>query len=160
MEKERVTVEEFLRRYAAGERNFQQIILEYAELSGAELQNISLIGAKFRYVNLSGIKLRSCNLIGSEFCYCNLRNANIESCFFECAWFLDCDLGGINTRICDLTCTRFMRVNLRDAKLSGSGEEPCEFWDVIREDGVFVPGFTINLYIAERIAEGTTKGVF
>ncbi|MEH1935118.1 MAG: pentapeptide repeat-containing protein [Nostoc sp.] len=145
---EKITAEDLLRRYAAGCRDFQRILIEYADLSGVELQNIDLGHAKFRYVNLSSTNLRSCNLIGSEFCYCNLRNANIESCFFECAWFLDCDLGGINTRICELTSTRFIRVNLQDAKLSGSGEEPCEFWDVIRPDGKFIPGFTYVIYPA------------
>ncbi|MEH2380364.1 MAG: pentapeptide repeat-containing protein [Nostoc sp.] len=159
MERERVTVEEFLRRYAAGERDFQQILLEYADLSGVELQGINLDGAQFCYVNLSSIKLWYCNL-KAQFIYCNFRDALIENCDLESTRFFDCDLGGINTRICDLTCTRFIRVNLRDAKLSGSGEDPCRFWDVIREDGVFVPGFTSDLYIAERIAEGTTKGVF
>lgn len=43
-------------------------------------------------------------------------------------------------------------------KTHGSGKDPCEFWDVIREDGVFVPGFTFDLYIAEHIAESKTKG--
>ncbi|MEH1884759.1 pentapeptide repeat-containing protein [Nostoc sp.] len=143
-----MNAQEFLRRYAAGERDFQSLILEYADLSGVELQFINIRGAKFRYVNLSSINLRSCNLIGVEFCYCNLRNANIESCNLECTRFFDCNLEGFNTRICDLTSTRFIRVNLRDAKLSGFGEEPCEFWDVIRPDGKFIPGFTYVIYLA------------
>ncbi len=45
MEKERITVEELLRRYAAGDRDFQNIILEYADLSGVEMQNIDLTSA-------------------------------------------------------------------------------------------------------------------
>jgi len=47
MEKERITAEELLRRYAAGERDFQNIILEYADLSGVELQKIDITGAQF-----------------------------------------------------------------------------------------------------------------
>ncbi|WP_392530822.1 pentapeptide repeat-containing protein [Nostoc sp. C117] len=157
MERERVTVEEFLRRYAAGERDFHRIILEYADLSGAELQGINLHGAQFNYVNLSGIKLRSC-ILKAQFIYCNFRDALIESCNLEWAWFYDCDLRSANTRVCDLTSTHFIRVNLQGAKLRGFGEDPCKYWDVIRHDGVFVPGFTFDLYIAERIAESKTKG--
>lgn len=159
MEKKKVTLEEFLKRYAAGERDFKQIILEYADLSGAELQNISLRGARFSYVNLSSIKLWDCNLT-AEFIYCNFRDTLIENCDLERTRFFDCDLRGATLRYVELTSTTFTRVNLQGAKLGGSGKDPCEFWDVVREDGVFVPGFTFDLYIAERIAEGTTKGVF
>ncbi|MBN3870613.1 pentapeptide repeat-containing protein [Nostoc sp. JL33] len=157
MERERVTVEEFLRRYAAGERDFQQILLEYADLSGVELQGINLDGAQFSYVNLSSIKLRHCDL-RAEFIYCNFRDALIENCDLEWAWFYDCDLRGANIRLCDVTSTHFIRVNLQGATRNNSGKDPCEFWDVVREDRVFVPGFTSNLYIAERIAERKTKG--
>jgi uncharacterized protein YjbI with pentapeptide repeats len=82
MSKERITVEELLKRYAAGERNFQQIILEYADLSGVELRRIDLRGARFSYVNLSSIKLWDYNL-KAEFIYCNFRDALIESCDLE-----------------------------------------------------------------------------
>ncbi|MCC5657427.1 pentapeptide repeat-containing protein [Nostoc sp. XA010] len=71
---EKITAEDLLRRYAAGERNFQQIILEYADLSGVELENISLKGARFSYVNLSSIKLWDCDLT-AKFTYCNLTDA-------------------------------------------------------------------------------------
>ncbi|MBE8990878.1 pentapeptide repeat-containing protein [Nostoc sp. LEGE 12450] len=157
MERERVTVEEFLRRYAAGERDFQQILLEYADLSGVELKGISLDGAQFSYVNLSSIKLWDCNL-KAQFIYCNFRDALIENCNFDWAWFYDCDLRGSNIRLCDVTSTHFIRVNLQGATRSNSGKDPCEYWDVVREDGVFVPGFTLDLYIAERIAENKTRG--
>jgi hypothetical protein len=45
-----------------------------------------------------------------------------------------------------MTCTAFTRVNLQGAEFGGFGEEPCRFWDVIRPDGVLIPGFTLNLY--------------
>ncbi|MEH1961506.1 MAG: pentapeptide repeat-containing protein [Nostoc sp.] len=159
MERERVTVEEFLRRYAAGERDFQQILLEYADLSGVELQGINLHGAQFCYVNLSSIKLWDCNL-KAQFIYCNFRDALIEHCDLERTRFYDCDLRGATLRYVELTSTAFTRVNLQGTKTYGSGKDPCQLWDVVRQDGVFVPGFTFDLYIAERIAEGTTKGVF
>ncbi|MCC5657426.1 pentapeptide repeat-containing protein [Nostoc sp. XA010] len=68
--------------------------------------------------------------------------------------FFDCDLRGATSTYANLTSAHFTRVNLQGAKLGGSGEDPCEYWDVIRHDGVFVPGFTSNLYIAESKTKG------
>ncbi|MEG3875923.1 pentapeptide repeat-containing protein [Microcoleus sp. herbarium7] len=147
MEKERITVEELLRRYAAGDRDFRHIILEYADLSGVELQNIDLTSAQFNYVNLSGINLNMCKLRSAQFWYCNFTDAKIYNSDLESTRFFDCDLRGANTSAtCNLTCTRFTRVNFQGAKLGGTGEDPCEFRDVIRQDGVFISGFTSNLY--------------
>lgn len=142
--------QELLRRYAAGCRDFQHVVLEYADLSGAELQSINLRGARFNYVNLSGINLRSCNLIGAEFCYCNFRDAQIASCDLESTSFIDCDLGGANTSRCNISWTHFIRVNLYSAKIDGFGEEYPTFCNVIREDGKFISGSTINLYLFDR----------
>lgn len=141
---------ELLRRYTAGCKDFQDIVLEYADLSGAKLQSLDLRGASFNYVNLSSINLNSCNLRGTQFWYCNFREAKISSCDLESTRFFDCDLRQANMTDVNLTSTHFIRVNLQGTKTKGFGEEPCEFWDVIREDGVFVPGFTFDLYLAER----------
>lgn len=151
-----ITAEELLERYAAGERDFTEIILEYANLSGVELRNINLSGAQFSYVNLSGIQLRQCDLT-AQFIYCNLTNAIIENCDLERARFYDCDLRGAILNHVELTATQFIRVNLEGTRTKGSGKDPCEFWDVTREDGVFVPGFTINLYMAESIKRNAER---
>lgn len=155
-----ITAEELLERYEKGERDFSGIILEYANLSGVELRNIDLSGAQFSYVNLSGIKFWDCDL-RTQFIYCNFTNAFIENCDLERARFYDCDLRSAILNHVELTSTQFIRVNLEGTRTKGSGKDPCEFWDVIREDGVFVPGFTINLYMAEsieRIAERRKNG--
>ncbi|MEG3834402.1 MULTISPECIES: pentapeptide repeat-containing protein [unclassified Microcoleus] len=146
MEKERITVEELLRRYATGDRDFRNIILEYADLSGVELQNIDLTGAQFNYVNLSRLNLHRCELGSAQFWYCNFREAKITSSHLEYSRFFDCDLRGFNSSRCDISSVNFTRVNLQGAKLGGFGEDPCNYWDVIRHDGVFISGFTSNLY--------------
>lgn len=156
MEKERITVEELLRRYAAGERGFQNIILEYANLSGVELQNIDLTEAQFNYVNLSGLNLHRCELRGANFLNCNLREAKFFGCHLEYTRFFDCDFRGVNTSRCNLTCTHFIRVNFQGAKIGGFGEDPCRCWDITREDGVFIPGFTFNPFIS---SDNTDRGV-
>ncbi|MEM6753909.1 MAG: pentapeptide repeat-containing protein [Cyanobacteria bacterium P01_C01_bin.38] len=160
MERKKITVEELLERYEKGERDFSKIILEYADLSGVELRNLSFGGAILSYVNLSNIKLECCNL-RAEFMYCNFTNAVMENCDLGWARFFDCDLRKAISRLCTLSSTKFTRVNLENSKLDGSGEDPSEYWDVTREDGVFVPGFTFDLYMAEsieRIAELRRNG--
>jgi uncharacterized protein YjbI with pentapeptide repeats len=141
MEKERITAEDLLRRYAAGERDFPQIILEYADLSGADFQRINLQGARLSYVNLSGINLRDSTLT-AQFSFCNLRDSKIQSCYLESARFSDCDFRGASVTKVNLTYTSFIRVNLQGARLEGFGEEFPLFFDVVREDGEFIPGYT------------------
>ncbi|MCC3411982.1 MULTISPECIES: pentapeptide repeat-containing protein [unclassified Microcoleus] len=148
MDKESIAVEELLRRYVAGDRDFRNIILEYADLSGVELQNIDLTGAQFNYVNLSRVNLHRCKLRSAQFWYCNFTDAKIYDSDLESTRFFDCDLRGANTSAtCNLTCARFTRINFQGAKLGGTGEDPCEFRDIIRQDGVFIPGFTFNPYL-------------
>ena len=144
MEKEKITVEELLRQYAAGDRDFRNIILEYADLSGVELQNIDLSGDQFNYVNLSRLNLHRCELGSAQFWYCNFTEARITSSHLEYARFFDCDLRGFNSSKCNVSSANFIRVNFQGAKFGGFGEEPCNYWDIIRQDGVFIPGFTCN----------------
>ena len=106
MERTKITVEELLERYTAGERNFEKIILEYADLSGVELRNINFGGAIFSYVNLNSIHLRQCDL-RTQFIYCNFINAVIENYDLERARFYDCDLRGASSKICNLTSIHF-----------------------------------------------------
>jgi len=147
MEKERITVEELLRRIAPGDRNFRRIILEYADLSGVELQNIDLTGAEFNYVNLSRLNLHRCELGSAQFWYCNFREAKIISSHLQYSRFFDCDLRGFNSSNCDVSSVNFTRVYFQGAKFGGFGEEPCKYWNITREDGVFIPGFTLDPYL-------------
>ena len=151
--------EELLRRYSDGQRDFQRIILKYADLSGVELQNIDLTEAQFNYVNLSGLNLHRCELGGAEFLNCNLREAKITSCHLECTRFFDCDFRGVNTSGCNLTRTNFIRVNFENAKIFGFGEEPCECWDITREDGVFIPGFAFNPFLSSHKTNTDNTGL-
>ena len=106
-------VEDFLARYAAGEREFAKINLNEADLSGvnltlanlhaseliwtnlegANLYHINLSSAKLRHANLSGAMLRSSNLQGTDFLNANLRGTDLS-------WS---NLNGANLTGADLT---------------------------------------------------------
>ncbi|WP_104902444.1 pentapeptide repeat-containing protein [Nostoc sp. 'Peltigera membranacea cyanobiont' N6] len=138
---EKITAEMFLKRYENGCRDFQSIILEYADLSMADFQRINLQGSQFSYVNLSRINLRDSTLT-AQFSFCNFRDSKIESCYLESARFSDCDFRGASVTKVNLTYTSFIRVNLQGARLEGFGEEFPLFFNVVREDGEFIPGYT------------------
>ncbi|MDY7005107.1 MAG: pentapeptide repeat-containing protein [Cyanobacteriota bacterium] len=152
-------VKEFLARYKVGERDFRGVSLYRADLRRFPLDGVDFSGAIFQYVkfcghytdcvnshiNFSGAKFWSCDITG-EFSFCDFRNTNIGSCNLESTRFSDCDWRGAKTKYCNMTRTHFVRVNLQGVTWGGYGEEPCRFWDVIRDDGVFIPGFTFELY--------------
>lgn len=150
----RMDAEEFIQLYNAGERDFRAMILQYADLSNVKLDSVNLSGACFYNVNFDSANLKNVNLSSTEwwdcnlfveFWLCNLKDAIIDHCDLEGARFFDCDLRRFKTIGCNLTWTHFIRVNLQGADLGGYCEEPCEFWDVIRQDGVFIPGFNFTL---------------
>ncbi len=72
--------EELLRRYADGERNFVEVDLSRANLSGA-----NLYGADLRNANLSGVDLSGADLRCTRMEGVNLRDANLECADWHCA---------------------------------------------------------------------------
>lgn len=155
----RMDVKEFLARYKAGERDFRGVSLYRADLRRFPLDGVDFSGAIFQYVkfcgsytdcvnshiNFSSAKFWGCDITG-KFSFCDFRNTEMVHCDLEWTRFYDCDFRGANARLCNIDGTKFVRANLEGSELSGSGQDPCRFWDVIRDDGVFIPGFTFELY--------------
>jgi hypothetical protein len=61
----KMTGQEFKDLYAAGERDFQDASLNWANLSGADLRDANLSGANLSDASLSGASLWKCNLWGA-----------------------------------------------------------------------------------------------
>ncbi|VEP17903.1 putative Pentapeptide repeat family protein [Hyella patelloides LEGE 07179] len=107
-----ITREELLARYAAGERDFRGIILQYISLDGVKLEEVDFTGAIFNAVSFESVPVAiedtyrveqtiftNCNFSCSEWwfcCYipkligCNLQFAVMEGCCFG-PKFVDCD---------------------------------------------------------------------
>lgn len=101
-----MATEEFLNRYEAGERNFNDIILHRADLRGAKLEKISMGGAFLMNANL---------------CSTVFNVANLESVNFSGSDCQGATLGGI------LDGASFVNVDLRNADLSGSSMVGTQF---------------------------------
>ena len=79
-----MTVEELIRRYAAGERDFAGSDLRGADLSEADLRGIDLSRANLREADLSGadlsdVSLYRADLSGAKLCGTRLRGADLRA---------------------------------------------------------------------------------
>ena len=122
----KMTFEELLKRYAAGERNFAGVDLSYNSEEGLRV-------AILRGINLSEAILDCINIIGVDMSYSNLSRGRIDACWLEDvnltganlreARFIEAsisgaDLTGADLTGADLTRTSFRKVNLSEANLT------------------------------------------
>jgi uncharacterized protein YjbI with pentapeptide repeats len=95
-----ISIEEFFKRVAAGEKEFVDICLKRPNLAG-----INLVGA-----NLTGAKLLSANLSGA-----NLSGANLSYAFLDGA-----NLSGVNLEGANVAEASIVGANLENANLRGT----------------------------------------
>ncbi len=81
------TAADLLTAYAAGQRNFEYVVLADTDLSGADLK-----GGDFSYADLSGANLGGCNLRGADLSYANLAEANLTEADLRGAMLIGTDL--------------------------------------------------------------------
>jgi superfamily I DNA and RNA helicase len=101
---------EILKRYALGERDFQNIDLSNAELIGVHLNNANLIGANLRGANLQRTKLEGAKLIAADLSNSNLtgvslRNAKLMGAILRGANLKNVEIKGADFSEADLTGT-------------------------------------------------------
>ncbi|WP_315788273.1 pentapeptide repeat-containing protein [Fischerella sp. JS2] len=127
-----MNVEQLLRRYDTGERDFTGV--EIVEFRLRHLTEINLSGSDFRYANLQklvryteGIKLnlscanlRGLNLEYAHFEHANLQKADLSYTDMWCAALHSADLTGADLSGAKLHEAVFYNVNLSRANLSGA----------------------------------------
>lgn len=118
-------VEEFLTKYADGERNFVAINLSEANLSGVNLSGANLSGANLSVANLSGANLSGTNLSYAKLNVArlsgaNLSKANLNRANLNVANLILANLGGAELIEAALIRTELIRCELSRANLSGA----------------------------------------
>lgn len=123
-------IEEFLNRYASGQRDFGAINLTEANLSGVNLSGANLTGANLSIANLSGANLQSANLSHAKLNVARLSGANLSKAILNrailnVANLIRADLGGaelIQAALirAELIRAEFSRANLTGANLSSA----------------------------------------
>ena len=106
---------ELLRRYAAGQRNFQGGDFRGIQLAGANLSGANLIGARLNDADLSGA-----NLDGAKLAIADLSNSNLSHASLQKAKLMGACLQ--NARLCsaDLSRADLSDADLSDARLVGA----------------------------------------
>jgi hypothetical protein len=85
---------EFLERYKSGEREFSNINLQYAEISGVDLSNVVIKNSKifvvtFSDCNITNVQFINCEMIYSGFHRCHLENSTFKKCNMDLMFFED-----------------------------------------------------------------------
>lgn len=167
-----ITREDLLKRYAAGERDFQGVILQYISLDGVELEGVDFTGAIFNSVTFESVWIDNCisncgfincNFSCSEWWFCripemsgcNLQYAVMEACYFRGS-SVDCDWRSSHTIEAYHDEFIFERCDLRESRESTGryhlGPEPYGhpgfgilYRDTLDRDGVFHSGIDCTL---------------
>jgi maleylacetoacetate isomerase len=111
---------ELLRRYAGGDRSFEQV---------------RLVGADFHSAILHGIDLSSAILSGANFNRTDLRGADLSWADLSGADLSGAELQGAILTRADLSGANLSRANLRKADLSLATLTDANFQDTIMPDG-------------------------
>jgi hypothetical protein len=110
----KMTADELLRRYAAGERDFRRVslrgeILSWADLSGADLSGADLSGANLNWANLYRVNLTGADLSGADLAWAKLNKASLRG------------------------------ANLSEANFSGASLDGADWTEAIMPDGTILP---------------------
>lgn len=141
----RLTVAELVKRYAIGERNFNNANLRcapleklnfsavnlsnaklnQANLEGTNLSSADLTTADFSAANLTGVdlsksSLRRANLTKADLSFANLRGANLQAANLSAACLYQTDLRGANLSLADLRSADLAEANLVGADLTNT----------------------------------------
>lgn len=111
----RLSVDDLLRRYAAGERHFIN-----ANLMCALLNKLNLSAANLSYAKLSWANLNETNLSGADLSAANLSEANLSSANLSQTHLDRTNLTKANLWLANLRGASLIQADLREANLSGS----------------------------------------
>ncbi|MEJ6482511.1 pentapeptide repeat-containing protein [Nostoc punctiforme UO1] len=134
LKRQRITVEELLSRYAAGERDFSKVIIEDSRerlIRGFDLSNINL-EASILIIDLSGAILRKANLRNTVWGdYCDWQEADFSGSYFtginnesSCV-FVRCNFSNTIWDQADLWQSTF-----EDCNLTGADFDNADFSEV------------------------------
>ena len=116
----RLTADDLLKRYAAGERNFINANLRCAMLNARNLSEINLSWAKLSWANLSGANLSGANLMVADLSEANLSGANLSQTSLARTNLTRANLNLANLRGADLSKACLSEANLTQADLRGA----------------------------------------
>ena len=115
---ERINKEELLEKYAKGIRNFEDVILKDADLSGANLKGIGFIGSKITEVKFRGADLKDANFSFTLITNVDFSEADLSFANFKNANLIKVNLSGANLKNTVLDGTYLWHSNYNVVDLS------------------------------------------
>jgi uncharacterized protein YjbI with pentapeptide repeats len=116
----RLAIDELLRRYAAGERNFANANLRCAFLSFQNLSQCNLSNVKLNLANLSGINFNGADLTSADLSDASLSGANLSQSNLHRTNLTSANLSQANLRGANLSKASLNDACLRQADLTGA----------------------------------------
>jgi uncharacterized protein YjbI with pentapeptide repeats len=116
----RLSTNQLLRRYAAGERNFANANLRCAVLVEQSLCQTNLSYAKLNFANLSGINLTGADLTSADLSDASLSGANLSQASLYRSFLIRANLSEANLRGANLFKASLNDACLRRADLTGA----------------------------------------
>jgi len=110
-------VNEILKRYAAGERDFRLAQLKGADLAGANLEDANFAEADLANSDLSKAKLRGTSFYHADLAASNLTRADLRDTSFRGARLIGAKLPGASLFRANVATADFTRADLRRASL-------------------------------------------
>ncbi|BAY82420.1 pentapeptide repeat protein [Calothrix parasitica NIES-267] len=154
-------LQELLKRYAAGERDFSGVDLsgaDFDDFSGQKkLSEINLSNSNLSKVNFSNVRLKAANFSGAnlkeaKFRYCELSRANFTNADMEKvkisyhdmkkANFTGANLTDANLQCSNLIEANFNKANLSNTKLVGADLSNADFRNAIINNTSFSEGYS------------------
>ncbi|XZN92059.1 MAG: pentapeptide repeat-containing protein [Microcoleus sp.] len=135
-------VQEFLRLYDEGEREFRDLVLHEVDLSNVSLSGVKFSGQTyFSHMNLTSARLTNCNFSGiKRIIFSDLRNTHLSNCEWRNPEIIYCDLRGAYLQVRDMYAPDFTGSNFEGIQDFLDIEEDMYFCNTTWRTGEFIPG--------------------
>lgn len=143
----KISVKDFQKRFALGERDFSHSELRRINLRDVNLKNINLEGSDLSFADLSNADLSNANLSGCYLNEANLTNAKLQKA----------NLTGTYLIKAYLTKANFMEANLQDAYLTGAFLTKANFIKANISGAILQNTQLTGIYLNEAVYSSTTR---
>jgi uncharacterized protein YjbI with pentapeptide repeats len=109
--------------------NLDRIVVRRTIMDGADLTNVSLIGAMFEEVSAKEMSCDAATIRFVSFIQCRLTSISLTSSLVESSSFADCHLTNTRSSEAKVRDTRFDRCEVRNWQFSRGTFEKCAFRD-------------------------------
>jgi uncharacterized protein YjbI with pentapeptide repeats len=135
-------VQEFLKLYEEGEREFRDLVLHQVDLSNISLSGVNFLWNTYlSHVNLVYARLTNCNFNGiKRIIFSDLRNSHLSNCELWNPEIIYCDLRGAYLGLVDMCEPDFTGSNLEGIQKLFCVEEDMYFCNTTWVTGEFIPG--------------------